>query len=56
MAPLFTRVRLIFGALALFAVIVAVAPAIAQQPTSVNPTADSVNEQQLLREFGKVRG
>ncbi|MBV8752664.1 MAG: formate dehydrogenase subunit gamma [Hyphomicrobiales bacterium] len=56
MAPLFTRVRLVFGALALFALVFAAVPAGAQQPNSVNPTADSVNEKQLLQEFGKVRG
>ena len=44
MAPFFARIRLVFGALALFAVIFAAAPAGAQQPTSVNPTASSVKE------------
>jgi formate dehydrogenase subunit gamma len=56
MTSIFARIRLVFGALALVAVIFAAAPAAAQQPTSVNPTADSVKEQQLLRELGQVRG
>lgn len=55
MAPLFTRVRLIFGALALFALVFAAPPAGAQ-PNSVNPTASSVNEEQLLRELGQIQG
>jgi formate dehydrogenase subunit gamma len=56
MAPLFARVRLVFGALALLAVIFAAAPASAQQPTSVNPTASSVKEDQLLRQLGQIQG
>ena len=32
------------------------APAIAQQPTSVNPTAQSVKEQELLKELQKIQG
>jgi formate dehydrogenase subunit gamma len=56
MARFFTRARLVLGALALLGLVAAAAPAAAQQPTSVNPTADSVKEQQLLRELGQVRG
>jgi formate dehydrogenase subunit gamma len=56
MAPFFARVRWVLGALALFALIFAVAPAGAQQPTSVNPTASSVKEDQLLRALGQVQG
>lgn len=48
--------RLIVGALA-FAVLVAIAaPASAQQPTSVNPTASAVKEQQLLDQLKVIRG
>src|ERR1700730_279887 len=56
MTPIFTRVRLLLGALALFGLVCAVAPAGAQQPTSVNPTASSVKEDQLLRALGEVKG
>jgi formate dehydrogenase subunit gamma len=56
MASFFTRVRLLLGALALVGFVAAAAPAGAQQPTSVNPTADSVKEEQLLRQLGQVRG
>src|ERR1700730_2740390 len=51
-----TRMRLVLGALALFALVFAVAPAVAQQPTSVNPTASAVKEDQLLRALGEVKG
>jgi formate dehydrogenase subunit gamma len=56
MTPIFTRVRLLLGALALFALVFAVASAGAQQPTSVNPTASAVKEDQLLRALGEVKG
>jgi formate dehydrogenase subunit gamma len=56
MARFFTRARLVLGALALLGLVAAAAPAAAQQPTSVNPTADAVKEQQLLRELGQIRG
>jgi formate dehydrogenase subunit gamma len=56
MARFFTRLRLVLGALALLAVIFAAAPASAQQPTSVNPTASSVKEDQLLRQLGQIQG
>ena len=53
MTPIFTRVRLLLGALALFALVFAVAPAGAQ---AVNPTASAVKEDQLLRALGEVKG
>jgi formate dehydrogenase subunit gamma len=53
---IFTRMRLMLGALALFGLVLAVAPAGAQQPTSVNPTASSVKEDQLLRQLGQIQG
>src|SRR5215831_11759461 len=56
MTSIFARIRLVFGALALFALVFAVAPADAQQPTSVNPTASSVKEDQLLRQLGQIQG
>src|SRR5437016_2513029 len=35
---------------------IAAGPAAAQQPSSVNPTASSVNEQQLLQQLQRVEG
>jgi formate dehydrogenase subunit gamma len=50
------RIRIIFGALALVGLMALAVPAGAQQPSSVNPTANSVNEQQLLRQLQRVEG
>jgi formate dehydrogenase subunit gamma len=47
---------LIAVALALAFIVFAVPPASAQQPNSVNPTADAVHEQKLLQELNKIRG
>ncbi len=56
MAKLFTHIRLIAGALAL-AFLVAIATSVsAQQPSMVNPTADAVKEQQLLKELNRIQG
>jgi formate dehydrogenase subunit gamma len=53
-----TRVRFVVGAfLALLIMVALAAPAKAQrQPPSVNPTASSVQEEQLLREMRKIQG
>ena len=48
MAKLVAHLRLIAGALALVFIVALAAPVSAQQPSSVNPTASSVKEQQLL--------
>ena len=48
MATIFGRLRFAVGALALALLVVMAAPAGAQQPSSVNPTASSIKEQQLL--------
>ena len=48
MAKFFAHMRLIAGALALVFVVALAAPAAAQQPSSVNPNASAVKEQQLL--------
>ena len=48
MARLLAQARFIIGALAVAFVLAVAAPAAAQQPTQVNPTASSVKEQQLL--------
>jgi len=56
MATIFAQVRLIAGALALAFLVAVVVPAMAQQPTTVNPTADAVKEQQLLQQLDKIHG
>jgi formate dehydrogenase subunit gamma len=48
MARLLAQARFIIGALAVALILAIAAPADAQQPSSVNPTASSVKEQQLL--------
>ncbi len=48
MAKLLAHARGITGALALMLAIGLTGPALAQQPSQVNPTASSVNEQKLL--------
>ena len=50
------QIRLIAGALALAALVAFAAPAPAQQPTSVNPTASAVKEQQLLDQLKTIQG
>ena len=55
MANFVARNRFIAGAFAL-AVLLATAPASAQQPSSVNPTASAVKEQQLLDQLHTVKG
>lgn len=56
MATLLARARYLVGALALLVVVAVAIPATAQQPSSVNPTASSVQEEQLLRELNRVEG
>jgi formate dehydrogenase subunit gamma len=56
MTRFLARARFIAGALALLLVVGLASPASAQQPTSVNPTASSVNEQKLLREMDRITG
>src|SRR5262249_50222818 len=50
------RWRFLVGALAFLALVAIAIPAATQQPSSVNPTASSVKEDQLLRELQRVRG
>jgi formate dehydrogenase subunit gamma len=45
-----------FGALALVLLFAIAAPAAAQQPTSVSPSASAVQEQQLLQKFRTIQG
>src|SRR6185503_17796283 len=60
MTMLFVRARLAIGAFALLGLVALTAPAVtpvlAQQPTSVNPTASSVSEDQLLQQLKQVQG
>lgn len=56
MATLFARMRGFIGALVIAAALVLAAPVSAQQPSSVNPTAEAVQEQQLLQQLQKLEG
>ncbi len=56
MATIFAQIRFIAGALALAFMLAVATPAAAQQPSSVNPTADAVKEQQLLQKFKMIQG
>ena len=56
MAKVFAHMRLIAGALALAFVVVTAQPSAAQQPSSVNPTAAAVKEQQLLEQLKTIQG
>ena len=56
LARLPAHARFIVGALALMFVVTVAAPASAQQPSSVNPTALAVQEEQLLRELDRISG
>jgi formate dehydrogenase subunit gamma len=52
----FGRIRFVICALALALMVALAIPAAAQQPSSVNPTASSVQEQQLLRQLQQIDG
>jgi formate dehydrogenase subunit gamma len=56
MATLSGKIRFIAVALAFAFMTVIHVPAMAQQPSSVNPTADSVKEQQLLQQLKIIQG
>src|SRR5262245_29748196 len=56
MAKLVARVGYIAGAAMLFLVLAVSAPVNAQQPGQVNPTAQSVQEEQLFRELQRLEG
>lgn len=55
MARLIASIRTI-AALAFLGLVILAPPAAAQQPSSVNPNASAVKEQQLLRELNRVQG
>ena len=56
MARMGLVLRSLIAALCLWLAAAATPPATAQQPTSVNPTAQSVKEQELLKELQKIQG
>src|ERR1700758_4957206 len=56
MAKLVGKIRGGLAALLVAALLALAAPASAQQPNSVNPTASSVTEQQLLQQFKTIQG
>ena len=56
MAMVYARIRLVAAAIALLILAVTAAPVGAQQPSTVNPTADAVKEQQLLDQFKRIQG
>src|SRR3979411_1617661 len=56
MTTLIAKLRMVGGALLIVTLATFSHPALAQQATSVNPTAQSVKEDQLLNEFGTIRG
>lgn len=56
MAKLLVQICFIAGALALAFLVTVASPASAQQPNSVNPQANAVQEQQLLKELNKIQG
>jgi formate dehydrogenase subunit gamma len=56
MAKLVAHLRLIAGALALAFMVAMSAPVSAQQPSSVDPNAAAVKEQQLLQQLNSIQG
>ena len=56
MAKLFAPVGYVAGAVMLFLFLAVSAPVSAQQPGQVNPTAQSVQEEQLFRELQRLEG
>src|SRR5215471_10077374 len=56
MAKFIAHMRSIAGALALALLLAMSVPVSGQQPSSVNPTADAVKEQQLLQQLKMIQG
>ncbi len=50
------RLRFVAAALAVLGLVALATPVVAQQPRSVNPTASSVNEEQLLQQLRRIEG
>jgi formate dehydrogenase subunit gamma len=55
-ARLRVRVRLVVSTIAVFVLMAVAAPVVAQQSSSVDPTAHAVKEQQLLQQLKRVEG
>src|SRR5262245_57337541 len=56
MTTLFARMRFVIAVFAVFGLLGLAQPAAAQQPDPVNPTARSVQEDQLLQQLRKIDG
>jgi formate dehydrogenase subunit gamma len=56
MAMIYSRIRLVIAAIALVILAAAAAPVLAQQPSSVDPNAAAVKEQQLLQQLQRIQG
>lgn len=56
MTAFLARIRIAVGVLALLTVFAAAAPAAAQQPSQVNPSASAVKEDQLFKEMRRIDG
>jgi formate dehydrogenase subunit gamma len=56
MTAFLARIRIAVGALALLTVFAAAVPAVAQQPSQVNPTASAVKEDQLFGQMRRIDG
>jgi len=56
MSDLLSKFRLIIGALLFLVFAFGALPIAAQQPTSVNPQASAVKEQQLFQELNRISG
>jgi formate dehydrogenase subunit gamma len=56
MARLRVRVLLVVSMIAVFVLMAIAGSVVAQQPTSVDPTADAVKEQQLLQQLRRIQG
>ena len=56
MTTLVAKFRIVVGAFALLTLATLSTPAAAQQPTSVNPDAHAVKEEQLLQQSTQIRG
>jgi formate dehydrogenase subunit gamma len=55
MATVCVHIRFVIAAIALL-ILAAAGPVAAQQPSSVDPNADAVKEQQLLQQFKRIQG
>jgi hypothetical protein len=51
-----TKIRFVAAAIVIAWVVLSAGAASAQQPNSVSPNADAVQEQQLLQEFRRIQG